>query len=412
MAREDLLFYGQGDFRDLLESLKEGIKKEIHNLDRDYILKVNEEELYNFLVNRYTLEAPVLHDEDKVAHPAEDVEIDVSGRFDYAVPRGEGPCYVKGTSVTIAVPFEGDEQLFHFSPSTFSMSGVRGTVLGNEINLRYQGLPQDMSSEKLKQNIVNDINMIKKHLQTMAHDAEMHNKFIESEVKKLVANRKERILKDEGLVGDLGIPIRRTEDSSTYTIPVTRVKPKIERPKAREGSVKREPVLHEDEYDHILDIISRMAIVMERSPKAFHDMDEESLRWQFLVPLNSHYDGMATGETFNYNGKTDILIRYEGKNVFIAECKIWHGPKALHETIDQLLGYTSWRDTKTAIILFNKNENFSAVLLQISEVVNSHPCFKQDLGKQGETSFRYVFHQPKDPDRELILTLMAFDVPK
>ena len=80
---------------------------------------------------------------------------------------------------------------------------------------------------------------------------------------------------------------------------------------------------------------------MERSPKAFRDMDEESLRWQFLVPLNSHYEGMATGETFNYTGKTDILIRYEGKNVFIAECKIWRGAEAFVETIDQLLGYTS-----------------------------------------------------------------------
>jgi hypothetical protein len=47
------------------------------------------------------------------------------------------------------------------------------------------------------------------------------------------------------------------------------------------------------------------------------------------------------------SGKTDILIRDNDKNIFIAECKFWGGPKLFKETIDQLLGYTSWRDTKT-----------------------------------------------------------------
>ncbi len=413
MARDDLLFYEQGEFRSILEAQKEGLRREVEGLGRDYILNANEEELCAYLASRLTVDVPILHDEDKVVLPAQDVDIDVSGRFDYAVSREDGPCFVKGPSITIVIPFEGDNQLFHFRPSSFSMSGVRGRVIKNELHLTYSGLPQDMSSEKIKQDLDRDINTIKRYLQSMTHDAEMHKKFIESEVKKLVASRKERIRKDEGLVGGLGIPIKRKEDgTSTYSVPVSRVKPKIEPPKIQKGSVEREPVLNEGEYNHILEIISRMALVMERSPKAFQDMDEESLRWQFLVPLNSHYEGMASGETFNYQGKTDILIRYEGRNVFIAECKIWHGPKALNETIDQLLGYTSWRDTKTAIVLFNKNEKFSAVLSQIPEVIKAHPCFKKELGKTGETSSRYLFTQPKDPDRELILTVMAFDVPK
>ena len=412
MQKDNLLFYQQGEFRDVLESLKAGLKESVQTQDREYLLKANEEALCSYLINRHTLGVPVLHDEDKTVQPAEDVDIDVSGRFDYAVDKDEGPHYVKGISVTIAVPFDGDGQIFHFRPSAYPMSGIRGTVIGSEIYLKYQGLPQDMSTEKLKKGVERDINMIKDQLLSMSRDTETHNKFIELETKRLVTNRKERILKDEGLVGNLGIPIKRREtDTGAYVVPVVRKKPVIERPKVQQ-SIPVEPVLHETEYNHILELISRMALVMERSPKAFRDMDEESLRWQFLVPLNSHYEGMATGETFNYMGKTDILVRYEGKNVFIAECKIWHGSKALHETIDQLLGYASWRDTKTAIILFNKNEDFSAVLAQVSDVATKHPCFKRDLGKQGETSFRYTFNQPKDQNRELTLSVLCFDIPK
>ena len=85
MARDDLLFFGRGDFRGVLESLKEGIKREIEGFDRDYLLKTDEEKLCSYLVSRYTIEAPILHDDKKAVHPAEDVDIDVSGRFDYAV---------------------------------------------------------------------------------------------------------------------------------------------------------------------------------------------------------------------------------------------------------------------------------------------------------------------------------------
>jgi hypothetical protein len=56
------------------------------------------------------------------------------------------------------------------------------------------------------------------------------------------------------------------------------------------------------------------------------------------VQLNSQYEGGATGETSNFEGKTDILIRTESRTVFIAECKYWRGAKSLLAAIDQLLG--------------------------------------------------------------------------
>jgi hypothetical protein len=154
-----------------------------------------------------------------------------------------------------------------------------------------------------------------------------------------------------------------------------------------------------------------MAQVMERSPSAFVSMDEESLRSHFLVQLNGHYEGQATGETFNYEGKTDILIRSDGKNIFVAECKFWGGSKKLTDTLDQLLSYSCWRDTKVAVIVFNRNKDFSKVLETIRETAKGHPRCKRDLGPQSETSFRYVFSHKDDANREMILTVLAFDIP-
>jgi len=93
------------------------------------------------------------------------------------------------------------------------------------------------------------------------------------------------------------------------------------------------------EYQHILNVMDNMTKVMERSPHTFETMQEEDIRQHFLVQLNGQYEGQATGETFNFQGKTDILIRSEGRNIFIAECKFWKGPKGFSETVDQLLSY-------------------------------------------------------------------------
>jgi hypothetical protein len=45
-------------------------------------------------------------------------------------------------------------------------------------------------------------------------------------------------------------------------------------------------------------------------------------------------------------------------------------------------------------------------------VTPKHAHFKREVDKPGETIFRYVFEQPSDPNREITLTVMAFDVLK
>ncbi len=140
-------------------------------------------------------------------------------------------------------------------------------------------------------------------------------------------------------------------------------------------------------------------------------MEEEDIRIHFLVQLNGQYEGNATGETFNLYGKTDILIRIQDRNIFIAECKFWKGPKALLESIDQILGYTNWRDTKTAILLFNRNKDFSRILEVIPETVEEHLNCKRQREYASETGFRFTMGHRDDENRELILTVLAFDVP-
>ena len=155
-----------------------------------------------------------------------------------------------------------------------------------------------------------------------------------------------------------------------------------------------------------------MVYVMERNPNSFAGMDEETLRDHILVQLNGSFEGKATGETFNGEGKTDILIREQGRNLFIGECKFWKGAKSLRTTIDQLLSYTVWRDTKTAIILFNRNKDLSSVLEQIPSVVKNHPnCERVVVNYKRESAFRFAMAQRDDRRRHVLLTILVFNVP-
>jgi hypothetical protein len=75
------------------------------------------------------------------------------------------------------------------------------------------------------------------------------------------------------------------------------------------------------------------------------------------------------------------------RNVFIAECKFWKGPKAFGEAIDQLLGFTTWRDSKTAILVFNKGVDTSKVLAGINAAVQAHASFKRKEAYRHESGF-------------------------
>ena len=75
------------------------------------------------------------------------------------------------------------------------------------------------------------------------------------------------------------------------------------------------------------------------------------------------------------------------------------------------MGYSAWRDTKVAVIIFNRNKGFTKVLEVIKSTTNEHANCKRELDQPSESSYRFIFSHRDDVDRELTLTVVAFDVP-
>jgi hypothetical protein len=406
--REPELLFHKYDINRIGEAQLANAGKEVASFEADRLLNTPTDDLVVYLEQKYRVEPPVLQ-KDQAYVDQREGKVRVVDYFSHGFdsdPRRE----VMGTHVELTVPFTGDQEMFFARPNTYDTGPPRAIVERDKIILKVTG--HNLKAEQVQSALNSAVADLDRYLAWQKPTVDQFNAHLAKSVRQSIEARKSKLLADRNLVAGLGFPMRARSDASrTYAAPQVRRKIVVAPPPASQTPFKPEPVLDEANYKAILEIIQSMTLVMERSPTAFAEMGEESLRQHFLVQLNGHFEGQATGETFNHQGKTDILIRVEGRNIFIAECKFWHGEKQFIDTINQILSYLSWRDTKAAIIVFNRNRGFSQVLAKIKEAAASHPNRKGGPQDEGDTRFRYLFGNPSDPSREITLTVLAFDVP-
>lgn len=401
--------FSQCDLASVLENQFSRTRKEIDSYKEDYLLNVSETDFAKHLASKCEVQ-PIHLGEPFMLDPIE-VDVELGGHPFYDAALRGSRC-VKGYRVEIHIPFSGLPDLFSCRPAAFTFSPPRADVRKDHLALVFDR-PGQLNSNEIKAEYERTVTEIRKYVANIEAQCSGFNAGLESRILLLVSQKKQRILQLRQAAANVGLPLKRREGApQTYAVPGVVRKPEIQRPTVKEKSFAPEPVLVEQEYEHILGIIRSMVSVMERSPKEFIHLGEEGLRSHFLVQLNGQYQGRATGETFNYNGKTDILIREGDRNVFIAECKIWTGEVEFVKAIDQILSYLHWRDTKTALMVFNRNKSFSDVLTKIAPAVHSHKCCKRLIKIVGETEWRFLFQNPDDSNRELQLAIMLFDIPK
>jgi hypothetical protein len=403
------LFRERGDLRTLLDAANIQAKQRIDNLEENYLLNVSEEDIISVMAEDQRLEPVVLKKDDIHVTRPKEVEVDVSNDPGYGAYLLGEKASVPGVSFSVVVPFDGTPDLFHFQPQSYTSPPTIARVQGQALYFDYEGV--GLTKEQVQRQYKSDLEDVENNLRSATEQINRYNGELPNVIRNALRSRKARLLKNRDLVESLGLPLKPRGVSSTYSVPVTRRKTKLELPEALRTPFKPEPALVEDDYSAILEIIQNLALAMERSPRAFAKLNEEEIRDFIVVYLNGYYEGQATGETFNFEGKTDILIRHLNRNIFVADCKFWKGEQGLLDAIDQLLGYTCWRDTKTAIVVFNRNKDFTAVLSKIQGVVPRHPNFKKNLGQSGESRFRFLFHHRDDRNRELTLSILAFDIP-
>ena len=245
---------------------------------------------------------------------------------------------------------------------------------------------------------------IRSGVEYLARDIAAYNSTLSSSIESALAKRENLSKKLTNLFAELEIPVeqKKTADGNIALRKKLRLESK---PESRETNCYISDVI----YEEILDIIRNCYATCERTPATYTSLDEEALRDLALVPLNCQYEGRATGETFRNKGKTDISIEEKNRAAFVAECKIWKGRKNFTAAIEQLLGYLTWRDSKTALLIFSRNKNFKEVLQAAKEALSEDDrCISLKEPRENEFDCKYVFEgKPGDTTR---IRVMVFDL--
>lgn len=399
----DLRFYNRGQMHRLLEHQSEVVSKAVRSLDPDAVLNTPVQDLVEMLYEKYRVEPVVLNLSSRQSSGAKDISIP----FD---SWGGRTIEVDGTRVEVLIPFTGDEILLDIRASTYNMNPPRFDVRGNNIVAAYEGRAP-LDPQNAKATIEQLIASIEQQLGWQRADIDPWNERLLESLPEQVEARRAKVLQDRELDAFLDVPVvGRTNASSSFKVdPPRRQCPiAVERLPSSPG-FSPEPAISDEGFAAILSEIESVTTAVQRLPKTFTPMPEESLRDVLLVVLNNRF-GPATGETFSRRGKTDIFIPWEGdeRAVFIGECKWWKGPAAFGKAIEQLLGYLTWRDSRAALIVFVRDGTPTEIGEKADAKLKAHESFKRRSEQAGRPM--YTLASRGDNRRELHVALLIIPI--
>ena len=395
------LFYEQ-KLSDYFETVIANIHKDIESLPEGQFIASSDEEIINHIFSKHEI-IPLKIFEDAMRRESdEDAKIsyrdDKYGRtFD-------------GVRFHVKLPFTGDYKLWYLTPSRYVANFPEGIVQRNEDVLTFDVVAAlDQDPETSNKHVKRNLEYIKPFIDRQKEDIKRFNASITDHAKAAISARRKKLSKRNAVVKAFNVPLKRSVNAPDIThIPINH---RIIKPLRSAQNRPQEYGISDDDYEHILKIIRHEGATYESTPETFKGLDEEKLRNIILAHLNGHYQGDATGETFRKSGKTDIRIEFKSRAAFVGECKVWRGEKEIIEAIDQLTGYLTWRDCKTAIVIFNKDiKGFNAIQRKVPEIFKAHKNYLHTPLNQPAGEWRFAFKSKDDEERHVTVHVFLFDL--
>lgn len=400
--------FAEQDLSAFLAHLEYSVRQDICSREEQYILNVNQPQYVQYLISKYQLE-PLQIDFDAVTASESKRFINAADHpqgFSFAFSNG-----VERLVLTFHIPMSGNLELLRCRPAHRIMWSEEVVVRGEELQFEVVCFRQDKDVverefSEFKSRVIRQLDYVNTEMQ-------QYNTNLQKFAENVLTQRREELLKKNSFVASLGVPLRSSKNMpTTFSVPVnTPKKIQVAAPTVTVNPFFPEPTMDMQAYTEILQTIHDVGKQFERMPSTYSGKDEESLRDHILLMLEPRFEGTATGETFNKTGKTDILLRHEGSNIFVGECKFWTGKKGFLETIDQILKYLTWRDSKTAVVMFVRNKEISPVLETVHTEISQHPCHDSFIKQVDGSWSEYNFHLPDDPSRSVKLAVLIFHIP-
>ena len=415
------LFSGERT-EDYIKEIKSKIEREIEELSEEKITTNSIDDWVNYFISKYQID-PILVYEDKAELDMEEVKIKKYNIF-YEQDSSFEPEFfqIDGYKIIFRIPFYGKSDLFNLQPSTYIISNrfeIDKIINPQNDKPGYLYYALERKKDEFTGKKDSEIRIyidkeFKTEFRSYLNMIEYLNKdinFFNESIGKLIKNelelRKDKVNNFENIKKALKIQnISREDVPNIKIIPLKKTK-KIDKPNTKNIYVEPEPCISDSDYNNILDIIHNACSIMESTAQTFKKYSEEELRDSIISTLGTHYADNVTGETFRKGGKTDIHIMFENKSAFIGECKIWHGIKKFEDAIKQIFGYSTWKDTKVSLIVFNKeNKDFQSILKSIDKWINENT--KQSK-KENSNTWKCLMYR-EDTNSDIQIAIQVYDI--
>ena len=329
-----------------------------------------------------------------------------------SIPSARQPS-TEAIEVTLQIPYTGSRQAFTFRPSQIPSDALEAIITDKHVILSVT--QADTDSYNAEQILLGQERILQRWVGLVNADITHLERHVRSLVTGRLNQRKELRLRHDQLRTTFTIPLRHVNLTNSLEIPVQPITATLSPGQPAGDGRQPDWRLADTVYEQMIGTVIGFARALERRPASALQLipAEETLRDWLLFLLNANYEGIdgspvfVAGETVNGSGKTDILIRHQGLNAFIGECKFWDGPSKFDEAINQLLSYTVWRDTKAAIILFITRRNATAAINQATKRLTCHPQYRRTKTAPDPSQRRdFLFASPHDQQRAISLALL------
>lgn len=316
---------------------------------------------------------------------------------------------VDGVIAEFYFPYTGESDLFKCQASTFSIGGYPEiTVNKKTVSFRVERSLSEMNNPNAKDDLLGSLEhglkKIRDGLSYVNNDVTAFNNSLRSQALKWLEEKKKKVEAYFNIATLFEVPIEKKEFSQTH-IPLKR---NIV-PVAKHYETSNYYGISDGDYRDILASIKHTGSTYERTPSSYKSLHEEDLRNTLLAALNATYKGDATGETFRNRGKTDICIERENRAAFVAECKMWTGQKETGKAIDQLDGYLTWRDCKTALIYFVRRKDFMKTLESAEAALRAYDGMR-NVTAVDKNEFECLFLSKANPGQQIKMRVMLFNL--
>lgn len=413
--RENRLF-AKGDLYSVLDHQKKEAVKAIAEVSSGQIHSSTDEQLIVHFQDKFAI-APLTLYPERTEKSMNECQFETRDSFTYDIRHGES-IKVPGIAITVRMPFTGESELLHFTPSTMICSSTYADVTkpGSDgigwLTYEFKFNQHNATTESIQREIDSAINFTVDTVRNQQNQLIQFERELQQVLQSAVTNRRSRLGGIHDLAKALDIPVSAKPGMPSLT-PITVAKKVIrELPPVADAKQLSGFSITDQAYENILSAIRAQGRTFEKAPATFSKFHEEELRDVILGNLNTHFQGQATGETFRAKGKTDICIEQNNRAAFIGECKIWRGSKELADGLRQLLGYLTWRDCKAALVVFNKERSkFSEILEKGPAALREcNDLFLREATQAEPGEWRMTFKAPGDEGRVITVQLMIYNI--